>query len=271
MFAVSEDEAPVLTVTFRDGLTSLLIGVGVIYWLTSSALPFLTAALGEWAMAPLFALFCVIGLAFSIWYASYSVQVGRDGVYLGRWRARRFVAVSEILSVEERRTARGVLEGLHVILRSKPAVTIALKKPDHALSLKERIERLVAASRGGGSTPLNQLSRGGRSLETWKEELALLASGAGFRSAATSYDDLDRVLHDPAATPEHRIAAALALKSRAEPHTRERIRVAAEASVHPKVRVALRELAEGRDADAAVEAALAENALEPDVTARLLS
>ena len=113
---VSDHEAPVLTVTFRDGMTSFLIGVGVIYWLTSSAMPFLTAALGSWATAPLFVLACAVGIAFSVWYASYSVQVGRDGVYLGRWRARRFIPASEIASVEERRSHKGVLEGLHIIM-----------------------------------------------------------------------------------------------------------------------------------------------------------
>jgi hypothetical protein len=271
MRAVSDDEAPVLTVTFRDGFTSFLIGLAVVYWLANSAMGMLTAILGPWSIAPLFALACLIGIGLALWFASYSVQVGRDGVYLGRWRARRFIPVSEILSVQERRTARGVLEGFHIILRAKPSVTVALKRPEQAETLKARIERAVAASRGDGAGALAQLSRGGRSLETWKKELAVLANGGGFRAAATSFDDLDRVLHDPAATPEHRIAAALALRSRAEPHTRNRIRIAAEASVHPKVRVALSELAEGRDADAAVEAALADDALEPDVGARLLS
>lgn len=268
---MSDEDAPVLTVNFRDGMTSFLIGLAVIYWLASSAMPFLTAALGSWSTVPLFVLFCLVGLGFSVWYASYSVQVGRDGVYLGRWRARRFIPFGEILSVQERRTSRGVLEGLHIILRSKPSVTVALKKADHALGLKARIERSMAASQADGASPLAQLSRGGRSLDDWKKELSLLASGSGFRSAGTSFEDLDRVLHDPAATPEHRIAAALALKSRSEPHSRERIRIAAEASVHPKVRVALSELAAGRDADAAVEEALAEDALEPGPTARLLS
>ncbi|MBL8740590.1 MAG: hypothetical protein JNK04_05845 [Myxococcales bacterium] len=268
---VSDENDPVLAVSFRDGLTSVLIGIGVAYWLIGSAIPALTLAFGRWAQIPLTVLSCIVAVALAVWYASYSINVGRDGVYLGRWRARRFIPVRDITGVTERRNSKNQLEGIHIILRGQPSVTVALKRADHALSLKQRIERLIAAGTGDEAVSLARLARAGRSLADWKKDLALFANGGGFRASAASFEDLDRVLHDPTATPEHRIAAALALKSRAEPHSAQRIRIAAESSVHPKVRVALSELADGHDADAAVEAALAEDALEPDVAAKILT
>jgi len=266
MASVSSDqEPPALTVTMREGVTAVLVGVGVAYWLGSSAVPFLTALLGRWSTWPLISLSCLVGLGLAIWYASFSVRVGRDGIYLGRWRARRFIPATEIVSVQERLAIRtrhdGTrdIEGLDLMLRAQGSVHISLRKRgEQAARIKDRIERLIHESRGDSSLHLDQLSRRGKSLAAWKQDLALLAKNGGFRASTTSFDDLDAVLSDPTASLEHRLAAALALRSRADTHASARIRVAAEASAHPKVRVALAELATGDDADAAIEAALAE-------------
>ena len=65
---------------------------------------------------------------------------------------------------------------------------------------------------------------------------------------------LESALVDPAATAERRIAAALALSATDEGRTR--VRIAADAGAEPAERAALVAIADGRDAEAEVEAAL---------------
>ncbi len=66
------------------------------------------------------------------------------------------------------------------------------------------------------------------------------------------------MLDDASATTEQRLAAAIALG--AQPSARARIRVAAETSVSPKLRVALDTVAEGAPDDALIEAAIEDGA-----------
>lgn len=86
--------------------------------------------------------------------------------------------------------------------------------------------------------------RGGRGLSEWRASLHT-ALEPTYRSSGTSVDDASDVLASSTASVEQRIGAALALRVAGEPL--EKVRVAAEGTVDPKIRVVLEAIAEGAD------------------------
>jgi hypothetical protein len=112
-------------------------------------------------------------------------------------------------------------------------------------------------ARGPGADVATIVARGTRSLEEWKKALATLESAdAGYRQAALREEDLWRVVEDPRASEDARAAAALLLRKGLDEPGKARVRVAAEATASPKLRVALE--ASISDDDAAALAALDE-------------
>lgn len=119
------------------------------------------------------------------------------------------------------------------------------------------LEQALSAALTHESEARSVLSRGSRTLPEWRSALRSAARSHGYRGAAPPLpeDTLHRIVADPRAPHEHRVAAALALSSSFGAPARERIRVAAAASPR-KVRVALSRLADDAEDDAAVEEAL---------------
>jgi hypothetical protein len=98
------------------------------------------------------------------------------------------------------------------------------------------------------------LAKAGRTVKAWRDDLRAWArGGSAFRSAPPTADELETVLVDPAASGEARVGAALALR---ESGGEARVRVAADASASPKLRVALETIAAASDDDEAIEEAV---------------
>jgi hypothetical protein len=180
------------------------------------------------------------------------VTVGADGILMN-WpllRRRRFVPYSKIVAMAPSpgmivfRLAGG---DRYEIMTTTSGRSIALEQHD---ALVERIEDACSAYRADNvEPPLAALGRGGRSALGWVKDLRALseASGVGYRAATLPSDALWNVALDPAATEEMRIGAGLALRGALDEQGRARLRVAAEASASPKVRVVLEGAAEGMD------------------------
>jgi hypothetical protein len=97
------------------------------------------------------------------------------------------------------------------------------------------------------------------SLETWAQELQqALAHEGSFRQATLRREDALHVVEDPRAHPEARVGAALALRQHGTATDRLRVRVAAEGTVHPKLRVALTHALAGEVEEEEIEAAAQE-------------
>jgi hypothetical protein len=103
---------------------------------------------------------------------------------------------------------------------------------------------LIAERVGNRPAPARAsvFERGGRGLAEWRAGLQT-ALEPDYRSSGTSIDDASAVLASSTATVEQRIGAALALRVAGEPL--EKVRVAAEGTVEPKIRVVLEAIAEG--------------------------
>jgi hypothetical protein len=104
-------------------------------------------------------------------------------------------------------------------------------------------ERGVADRDAGGV-----LARGGRTAVEWLKALHSLGSGAvNYRSVTLPPDVLWRIAENPAAPPHERAAAAVALRDALDEEGRARLRVLAEATAAPRVRVALEAAASATD------------------------
>lgn len=194
----------------------------------------------------------------SRWWSSRSLEIGLDGV-LARSRLGR-----SLLRFEDLRDVVAEHDALRITTNDGTVHRVLTDADDEAMraAMRDRLReaRAIASSRGGeGSVARAMLERGTRSMGAWRGELAsILTAAKGFRAASVNSDELAGVMDDTSATAEQRIAAAIALG--AVPENRARIRVAAETSVSPKMRVALDALAEGEHDDAIFEAALEEAA-----------
>jgi len=128
--------------------------------------------------------------------------------------------------------------------------------------LREEIRSRAAAAvrEGDGDGDVGAvLARGERRADEWLASVRDRARGAteGYRVAALPEERLWSVVEDPAADPNARVAAALALRTQAVRGPRvadvmQRIRVAAGATALPEVRDAFSELADEPDDDRAL-------------------
>jgi hypothetical protein len=101
------------------------------------------------------------------------------------------------------------------------------------------------------------VSRGGRTAEDWTRAVRGLLRGAvgDYRSNAVPEENLWRVAEDPTAEETARVGAAVALRVTLDEEGRARMLRVAEASVAPRIRVALKAAASAEDE--AIEEALA--------------
>ena len=110
------------------------------------------------------------------------------------------------------------------------------------------VDRIHQAMVAGGESPaaaLAALDRGGRSLAVFREHLlALGEERSDYRRIALPREDILSVLDDPAAPPERRVAAALALSRVDSPEVKERVRIAVSACADEDLKRALSAAAE---------------------------
>ena len=202
-----------------------------------------------------------------------SVAVGADGVLLQWLWQKRFVRLAEIESVEvvDGDTAWLGDKAIVVLLHLKSGESIDLLSSTirarglrssargkwalmQAGVLAERINFAIAEGsfREGGEAPAcdtSSLGRASRSIVEWVASLRASIGGATtFRSGARlGASQLWGVVEDPQMSPARRAAAAVALGPRLDDAGRARLRVAAEGTVAPKLRVALEAAAEADD------------------------
>lgn len=213
-----------------------------------------------------------------------SVDVGVDGVLVGA----RFIPFSSIVSVEHRRHERMVSNAIHAYdhvefeeetsyewtvsiglgSRSKrdtlPAgetveITTKHSPTDAGDPLGDEITRAIDAGLAEwaagqrGEDQVAGILRQERTSSEWLEALRGLGSGVvtSYRSTAVDFEELSRLLSNPRIRPSTRAAAAIVLTSSGDKTAAAKLRVAAEAMVDRRVRVALENIA---DEEAVAEA-----------------
>ncbi|HEY2365201.1 MAG TPA: hypothetical protein VGH87_02405, partial [Polyangiaceae bacterium] len=189
-----------------------------------------------------------------------TVLVGPDGIrVVSPWRlVRKFISFADV--------ARAEASAWGVTLTLKSEKTIELRTAAQAKTKDETRDALVArvnagiaslVARGPSVDAAALVARGGRAIDEWMKALAAIANPkASYRAPSVPVESFWRVLEDPAADPTARVGAAMALRKQLDDEGRARVRVVAENSAHPKVRVALDALAGDRDEE--LHAALVE-------------
>ena len=224
----------------------------------------LVMALAEWSVGGLFGLVVLAGvfapfMAAAAWLWSKVtptwVHIGTDGVMVKSAFSRRFFPHRAI--VQATVTQGGVAGAYHFVeisLRDGRSITVPAAGAAEAMALIERIQ----AAQGVAMTQdrarlLEVISRNGRPLAEWKKALESLVARTGYRTAGNDLEEVMRIVEDGAAPPEQRVAAALAARPHGGEAVETRIRVAAEASVEPELRLALERVSAGEDEDDLLE------------------
>jgi hypothetical protein len=188
------------------------------------------------------------------------ITVGADGVLTGWLGFERFHSFEEFPDVMP------YGNGVALLSRSGKRVNVATtparrRNPSYAdvnrAAVEERIREAQRAFLQHRATNAEALvARSGRTTEDWVEALRALAVSDDYREAAVPREALWRIAEDPAAEPTARAGAAVALRGRIDEADRARLRVAAESSVSPKLRVALEAAATDGSDDGELHAAL---------------
>jgi hypothetical protein len=183
-----------------------------------------------------------------------TVRIGTDGVSIHRLGRRRFIPRAELTGVATHAST------LVFERRGGDPIVVRAASNDETATLARRVgEALADHAQETPAAALAALDRAGRPIEEWRRALdALLGEAAGYRRAGIAADDLFGVVENGAARPERRVAAAAALVARGGAEARARVRIAAEACVSEKLRLALGHAAEGEIDEDALAAAEAE-------------
>jgi hypothetical protein len=176
------------------------------------------------------------------------IAVAIDGVHL-RWLWwKKLVPMSTIAGISgdgDRMIRLQLVDGTEQLLytsmrgNSRFGATYGLQ---HRNAVIARIAEAHAAFRA--RTPAADVSglvsRGSKTREEWLAALAKLRdAGGGYRDAVVRDEDLWRVVEDPSASEDARGGAAMLLRRSLDDEGKARVRVAAEATASPKLRIAL--------------------------------
>jgi hypothetical protein len=220
--------------------------------------------LGKGYAATFFYLAALLAMLFVLsWMVLTKVTIGADGLHL-RWLGRgRYIPYEEIETVSYETPALPGRWPTHyatiqlcsgerlTMPGSRESVDRIIGRANEAKAAHDRAERPAADD--------VQLLRAEGAAEARLSKLRRLGSGAaaGPRTAAVHRDRLWRVVDSPAAADADRAAAAVALAAEISEPDRQRIRVAAESTANPALRVLLTQAAEeGEEDDAALAEAL---------------
>jgi hypothetical protein len=195
--------------------------------------------------------FLFVCYIFALTFAPTTVRIGTDGI-VTRWLGRtRFIAHSEIDLVHAYDEVRGTKRqrGVRLQLKSGEKVTLPTGQRDIALTEAAQLERRIdeareAHRRGATGGTTDVLARGDRSASEWIRYLRGVGAGAvGLRAPAIPPEVLLRVVEDSKAAPIERASAAVAAIASGDEDVKKRVRVAADTTVSPKLRVALERIA----------------------------
>lgn len=202
-----------------------------------------------------------LGMAFS----PTTVRIGTDGI-VTRWLGRtRFIEHSDIARTEtyDERIAGKQQRGVRLTLQNGEEIRLATGQTDigkvEATRLAHRLEEARSAAHGGGAGGTTDLlTRGERNVVDWIRHLRGIGAGAvDLRTSAPTPDVLLRIVEDSKAPPLERASAAVAAIASGEEDVRARVRVAADTTASPKLRIALERIgAEAEDDDEALSQAL---------------
>lgn len=189
----------------------------------------------------------------------HRVSIGSDGV----WAKHGFGKAVQLHMGEVRSVSS---DGTHLVFErvsGEPVrVSLADLDPARQALLLSRAQQALARFAELAGSRAEPFVRGVRSFDEWKQAItALLPKEVTFRSAAMRREDALRVVEDPTAPADARVGAALALMNEATDDERLRVRVAADSSAYPKVRVALEAALEGEVDEDLVEEAQAERSM----------
>jgi hypothetical protein len=213
------------------------------------------------------------------------VSIGSDGVLLtgGSLRAKpRFYSFDRVVDVHTSpiKPARGTPElGIQMELRGaqpgakNETVTLARFLPVKGASpplanvIEERIREAMAARDAALPAETSALlDVGGERVADWLASLKKLAARRdGYRAAALTHERLLELVEDARAKVAHRIGAAVVLAEQGDTEGLARVRVAADASASPRVRIALDAVAKQAIDEQAIAEAIADEETESPV------
>ncbi len=203
-------------------------------------------------------LFLGLPLAAAALTLSARVLVGSDGVLVRRRIApSRFVSFGAIASVgcEWNEIVLRLRSGERVVLTTGSGR--ALEETREALARRIEEARAAYATRAGGAGIEALLAPGGRAIEAWVREMRKLTTEREYRAASLDAERLLHVATDAATPAATRVGAALALSASITDDDRARLRIASEVCADPRLRVALRRVADGASPEEIDEAAAA--------------
>lgn len=219
----------------------------------ASALPHAGAPIILLMVAALFA------YVFSLVFTPTKLRIGTDGL-ITRWLGKeRFIPFATIRAFEVYTSviAGKTQHGVKLALERGEEVLLPTGQTDIGVSEAQGLAaRIAEAQQSGksGNAASTTLLRGGRPAKDWLR--ALRAAGEqvqDLRTPAIPQEVLLRLVEDASADEAARIGAAIAATNAADAETKQRLRVAAEVSASPKLRVALDRIAEGASEDQLAE------------------
>lgn len=198
----------------------------------------------------------IFGLAFT----PTKVRIGTDGIvtrWLGRERfiphasVKAFAVYDEIVGTKRQ-------HGVKLTTPSGEEIRLPTGQTDLGAAEAARLHARIREARDAGSAgnaAVTSLLRGGRSARAWLQALRAAGSeGAqGLRVPAVPHETLLRVVEDASADETARVSAAIAALASDDESTKQRVRVAAEVSASPKLRVALDRIVESASDDELAE------------------
>ncbi len=185
------------------------------------------------------------------------IQIGADGVVLQGAFRKRFFRHDAILRARITTSmAVAIDRSVELTLKGGETYDFPVASEAEARAVCDRIQAArTATGEQDRARLLDVLARSGRPVPEWKRALESLVQGqtSGYRSAGHDLDTILRIVEDVAAPLEQRIAAALAARPQGGDEAQKRIRIAAEACVEPRVRIALERASSGDLSNASLE------------------
>ena len=207
---------------------------------------------GLFCWSPVYAVACAIVLFLGGLAMPTMVTVGTDGV-LARWTVEKnYVPYAQLARVD-RMPGR-----VRLHLKSGKSFDVVFRSGNdrdvpEAGQLAERIvEAIERRDREGAPLDPAVLARPhGVDARAWMASLRDIVRDETFRQAAVTVEQLWGVVEDATATAQLRAAAAIALRGVVDDKGKKRLRVTAQATAAPQLRVALERAADGEDAEVA--------------------
>ncbi len=196
------------------------------------------------------------GLAMAWWWPQ-RVTLGADGLLWSRRGGHRFIRYASITGIQrsDERLTLSLRGGAKVTLRTTGAEAISTAE---ALEARMRATMEQNAARAG-EPGYEVLDPADKDVGSWLRAIESRAQPAhAFREATFEPERLRAVLDDATTTGAKRLGAAVALASSGEADAPGRIRIAAQGTASPRLRVALEKIADGQRDEAAIQEVLAE-------------